>query len=296
MPRHTLLAGLLWMSIAAGFSSCTSQGANTTSSVTPTKDYSILQQYFNPNWATDTLWDDGLAEVAVYDAERVIYDKKRSFEFALITVKEDFNRTHNVKTDDYSRQDLFPVMKVNEFARIETDNYPYHYLTSVFVHRSQPWALHKLTTSSQEWCGTTFKSITDEGTVFQQEYNSYFDGQGSGSRELPKTILAEDQLPYTLRALRFSDELSFKANVLELQQTNQAKEPKIYKANIRTVKAAVNGQPAWEVQVQLDENKQNTYYFAAQYPNQLIRQRTWDGRNLELKKLSRYAYWERPKA
>lgn len=90
-------------------------------------------QYFNSGWAENKLWDDGLAEVATYAAERTIYDKKRSFEYTLITVKEDFNQEFDVKTDDYQRQDLFPVIKVNAFCRISTDNYPYHYLTSSFT-------------------------------------------------------------------------------------------------------------------------------------------------------------------
>ncbi len=294
MPKYFLLFCLLCSGIAIGLSGCSSQGTNLTSAQSQQKDYNILQEYFNAAWAMDTLWDDGLAEVAIYDASRTVYNKVRHFDYTIITVKEDFNKAHNVKTDDYTRDDLFPVMKVNEFARIETDNYPYHYLTSVFVHRSRPWALHKLTASSQEWCGNTFKSITDASSVFRQHFNSYFDGQGEGSRELPKNILIEDQLPYTLRALRFSDTLQFEANVLELQQTNKASEPLIYKAHIASIKTQVNGKPAWQVKVQLDKDKQNIYTFDARYPNHLLQQQTWDGRTLQLKKISRYAYWENP--
>lgn len=46
-------------------------------------------------------WEDSLAEVATYEAERTIYRKKRTFEFTQITVKEAFNLVFNVKTDDY---------------------------------------------------------------------------------------------------------------------------------------------------------------------------------------------------
>jgi len=241
----------------------------------------------------DTLWDDGLAEVAVYDAEREVYGKKREFEYTQVTVKGDFNREHNVKTDDYSCQDLFPVMKINQFCRIPTDNYPYHYLTSVFVHREQPWALHKLTSTSQEWCGNTFKAITAESDHFKQYYNSYFDGQGEGERDLPGDLLAEDQLSYTLRSLRFKDSTAFEIDVLETQQTNQSKEPVVYEnAKVSSVGVMFNNVPAWKVDVQLAEGKTNTYWFAKAYPNQLLEQKTWDGRNYKLKKMSRYAYWQ----
>ena len=137
---------------------------------------------FRQQWAMDRLWEDGLAEVATYDAERVVYGEPRRFQYTLITVKEEFNQQYNTKTDDYQRKDLFPVMKVNQFCSIPTDTYPYHFLTSAFFRRDQPVQLHKLTTSSQEWCGNTFKAFTDDGLQYQQTYNSYWDGEGSGHR------------------------------------------------------------------------------------------------------------------
>ena len=105
----------------------------------------------------DVRWEQGTAEVAKYQAKRIIYQKPRDFEYTLILVKETFNKEFNVKTDDYQRDDLYDVMKVNKFARIPTDNYPYHYMTSVFFRRDQPATVHKLVNTSQEWCGTTAK-------------------------------------------------------------------------------------------------------------------------------------------
>jgi hypothetical protein len=283
---------LLLLGIALAGAGCSQQGANHHADLSGAEAYASLSPHFNPDWAMDKLWEDGLAEVAIYDAERVVYNKKRTFEYTLITVKEDFNQEHNVKTDDYTRKDLFPVMKVNEFCRIPTDEYPYHYLTSLFIRRENPLHLHKLTTSSQEWCGNTFKTITDAGDSYTLYYNSYFDGEGAGNRELPRELLLEDQLPYTLRSLRFEDGLRFEANVLETQQTNKLGKLKVYNATVSAAKADLSGQEAWQVQVQLEDGKTNSYWFASQYPSQLLRQQTWDGRNLELKKLSRYAYWQ----
>lgn len=61
-------------------------------------------------------WEDSLAEVATYEAERTIYRKKRTFEFTQITVKEAFNLIFNVKTDDYQGTDLFSVMKLSQLC------------------------------------------------------------------------------------------------------------------------------------------------------------------------------------
>lgn len=251
-----------------------------------------LEALFNDQWAMNAWWDDGLAEVATYAAERVIYDKVRTFDYTFITVKEDFNKAYNVKTDSYARNDLFPVMKVNQFCRIPTDNYPYHFMSSLFFRRQQPLYLHKLTSSSQEWCGQTFKAVTRAGNRYQFAYNSYWDGQGAGKMNLDKGILFEDQLPYTLRSVKFTEGLSFSAVVAGLLQNSKANEPEMYPASFRVRQEQVAGKPVWRVTVALTPGKQNSYWFAAAYPHILLRQQTWDGRSLQLKTVKRYAYWQ----
>ncbi|MGV3586629.1 MAG: hypothetical protein ACO1OF_06490 [Adhaeribacter sp.] len=260
----------------------------------PTQLSEEQQAYFNPDWAQNKFWDDGLAEVAIYQAERVVYKQPRAFEYTLITVKEDFNQAHNVKTDDYNRSDLFPVMKVNQFCRIPTDNYPYHYLTSLFFRRENPVTVYKITSSSQEWCGNTFKAITNTGNNFNYNFNSYWDEQGTGQMELPQNILFEDQLPYTLRSLRFKEGLTCKANIAELLQTSKANKPTVYQASIATTSDnTVANNNLWRVNVKLAPDKENIYWFRKEYPNILVKQQTWDGRTLQLKEVKRYAYWQK---
>jgi hypothetical protein len=281
------LPGLFWLYLVLfGLGSCTSRmGQN---------DLSKEQQAnFNPEWAQNKHWDDGLAEVAIYQAERVVYNKPRSFEYLLITVKEDFNQAFNVKTDNYNRSDLFPVMKVNQFCRIPTDNYPYHYLTSLFFRRENPVQVHKITSSSQEWCGNTFKAIIQAGNNFNYTFNSYWDEQGAGELALPGDVLFEDQLPYTLRSLRFKDGLTLKAQVAELLQTNKANKPAVYQTTI-TVHSDTRSTPnLWLVSVKLSAEKENKYFFRKEYPHILEKQQTWDGRQLQLKEVKRYAYWQK---
>lgn len=254
-------------------------------------------RYFDQSWAQQKLWDDGNAEVATYAAERVVYGKVRHFEFTLITVKEDFNRQHNVKTDSYNRDDLFPVMKINQFYSLRTDNYPYHYLTSVFLKREDPVRLHKLTTTSQEWCGNVSKSVQQRPEHYMMKYDSYWDGEGRGDKKLPPDLLFEDQLLYTLRSLRFRDGLHFAAPLAETMQTNRATKPLIYQANINVSSASVSGtdslqQPAWHVELRLAHGKRNHYWFSQVYPNVLLRFESHDGRKLQLKELRRFAYWK----
>ncbi|RPD48572.1 hypothetical protein DNI29_08130 [Hymenobacter sediminis] len=240
-------------------------------------------------WAMDPLWEDGKAEVATYAAERVVDGEVRQFESTLLTVKEEFGQQYNVKTDSIRGKDNFPVMRFSQLCSIPTDAYPLHFLITAFFRRDQPVQLHKLTTSSQELSGATFKAITDDGMQYVQTYDSYQDEQGAGQRQLRRTVLFEDALPYTLRSLRFEDLPGFKTDIYEMQQTNQAAPPILYQAQIRTEDAltADTPEPAWRVRVALNNRKQNVYWFSKQYPNVLLRQTTWDGRSLRLKQVRR---------
>jgi hypothetical protein len=244
--------------------------------------------YFNYDWAMDKLWEDGQAEVAHYNAEMVVYGKIRNFDHVFITVKEEFNKEWNVKTNDYKRDDLLSVMKVNKFARFETENYPYHYLTSLFFKREKPTELYKMTHTGQEWCGNTFKQFMLKNGQYEYDYNSYFDGAGDGKMQISEiSILWEDQLSYALRALKFEDGLSFQYKVVESQIDTKARNPKVYLAQFVVSKVEAN----WKVEVKLDEEKTNQYVFDAAYPNILLLQNSWNGYNLKLDSVSRYQYW-----
>ena len=295
MHRQPLLLGLGALVLSAALPACTPDAgpADKPKARASVQALQGIMPHFDEQWAMNKYWEDGLAEVATYDAERTVYKKKRQFEYTLITVKEEFNQQFNVKTDDYKRDDLFPVMKVNAFCQIPADQYPYHYLTSLFFRRDQPVALYKMTSSSQEWCGNTYKAIADDGVNLKESYNSYWDQQGTGSRDLRRDVLLEDALPYTLRTLRFAQPPAFDVTVMDLQQTSKATPPVYYRAHLSTTEApaAEAAVPAWRVAVQLAPDKQNVYWFAKAYPNILLRQTTWDGRTLRLKNQRRYAYW-----
>lgn len=243
--------------------------------------------FIDQDWAMDKLWEDGQAEVALYDAQMRIYGEPRHFEQAMITVKEEFNQVYNVKTDDYSRSDLFPVMKVNRFADIPTPNYPYHYLTSLFFKREKPEQLHKMTHTGQEWCGNTFKQFELTASGYAYDYNSYFDGYGDGKMEIAdNNFWWEDQLPYVLRALNFESGLSFEKEVLNSQINTKTYQPKL-----EIVRFEVSDMDSlWQVTARFAEGV-NTYHFKKEYPQVMVLQETKEGYNLRLKEVSRYKYW-----
>lgn len=283
---------LLFLAAMTGLYACT--GSNAKSQVN-------AAEHFDQQWAMNDSWDQGVAEVAKYDAQRVVYGKPRDFEYVFILVKETFNEEYKVKTDDYERKDLFDVMKINKFCRIPTDNYPYHYLTSIFYKRKQPSTVYKLTNTSQEWCGNTSKSFLSKGRKYDFSYNSYWDGQGIGKMTVEGNIMFEDQLSHSLRALNFEEGLQFQQRIAESQVNSKATAPKIYEASFSISKdpdlqlnTAYNMSQLsdiWKVSVQLDNEKTNTYWFSGSYPNILLKQETWDEQKLELKESYMDAYW-----
>lgn len=254
----------------------------------------------NYEWANNKLWDDGSAEVATYEATRTIYGEPRLFEYTYILVKEEFNQTYNVKTDDYQVKNLYPVMKINKFCSIETPNYPYHFLSSIFIYRNNPENLHKLTHTSQEWCGNTSKSFLEKGNGYRFEYNSYFDGQGKGSAKVGRGPWFEDQLSYTLRSVNFSEGLSFDINLYPSQISNKAIVPEAETAKISVNKADnsdLEGIPtsfidsAWEVKVTKEGGDLITFWINSSYPNYLLRMEDSSGNSLKLKDVTRDQYW-----
>lgn len=257
---------------------------------------------FDPAWAQAPLWDDGQAEVALYVARRPQYGKVRSFEAVLIVVKEDFNPQLYVKGDPpYEGKSLLPVLKLNFVQSYWTENYPYHFLTSVFVRRDDPTRLIKLTNSSQEWCGNTFKEVKTWGRGAELVLHSYFDGEGDATRPLalrPGDLL-EDQLPLALRSLRFEPGLRFRTRLLPSLISNNLRAPLApIETEIRVLGREEVAMPrgrteGWRVEVEAGSLKQ-TYWFALNHPHELLRMESSDGRELLLKQVTRKPYWQEP--
>ena len=254
-------------------------------------------ELFLSEWGLNPLWDDGQAEVAKYNALRMIYGTSRSHETTLITVKEDFNPKLYVKADDPLHQQPHPVVfKLNVAASIPTENYTYHFLTSIFVSREDPSKLIKLTTGSQEWCGNTFKEVQNWGRIPILLFHSYFDGEGDGSLTLPlgPGDLLEDQIPVTLRSLSFRAGLRNNLRIVDSLVSTRVSLPKFIDAEI-TVEGSesINSIDCWKVQIQR-KGIQQSYWFEKKYPNILVKSVSSDGRELTLKERNRRKYWERP--
>ena len=257
---------------------------------------------FDPAWAAASLWDDGQAEVALYQASRQQYGKIESYEAVFIVVKEDFNPRLNVKADPpYEGKKLLPVLKLNAIHSYWTDNYPYHYLLSVFVRRDDPASLVKLTLGSQEWCGNTFKEVSAAGGRAELHFHSYFDGEGDASRplELRPGDLLEDQLALVLRGLRFAPGLELHRRLLPSLISNNLRAPAEFRPAVIKVEGEeriatpAGSYSAWKVRLAAGDLEQ-TWWFEKAAPHTLLKMESSDGRAWLLKARTRKRYWQAP--
>lgn len=253
------------------------------------------------SWGKNKLWDDGRAEVAVYDSQRIVYGKPRTFKEHLLTVKEDLREDTLVKADDLKKQKTIRVFKLNQVQKFETENYPYSYLTSVFVREEPLQQVAKISVGSQEWCGNTFKMYKGNldgmsGTLMN---HSYFDGEAdqSGELQLAKDDYFEDQLPLSLRALPFKLDFEKKIRLWDLLTTNHGQSPLVVEAMIKVIKeepiyCRAGSIPCWVVAIKKPAGT-DTYWFQKAGPNILVKMETQDGRKRLLHGRARWSYWDR---
>ncbi len=270
-----------------------------------TSEAQPLEPLINTNWAQNSIWDDGKAELAYYEGLRTIYGAPRPHDHTMITVKEEFNRDFYTKADwPYGEKPLLTVLKQNQVSTIPTPNYPYHYMASVFFDRAKvDQGAVKLSLSSQEWCGLTAKEFALHGKVPVQTYMSYWDGQGTGSAPLEiarSGVFFEEELPLLVRTLNFADGANATFNLLENQTTSKVQ----LQPATTTVELTITA-PTTELEIPLGSiepddywtitiegnNRSLAFQVSREYPNTLLHYSLGNGREYALNELERREYW-----
>lgn len=251
-------------------------------------------------FSTDRLWDDGKAEIAIYAATRTIYGKVRKYEWISLTVKEEMDPRQFVKSDVPGAPGNLPVLKCNIVQRIETENYPYHFLTSVFVDRLDPRRCIKETSASQEWCGNTFQSIVTNGAGAVMHYHSYWDGEGDGSRDVgaPPGGVMEDALPLALRGSQLVPGVVYPFPMFPSRMSTKIAGAAWVVATVvlqgeETLRTPAGVIECERFEVSLPGSRRDHYWIEKAMPRALVRfeQPGLDGRSGVLQSRERRAYW-----
>ncbi len=253
-------------------------------------------------WRDDPIWFDGKAEVAIYAATRVLYGEPRRYQAVAYTNSERVDLTRGVKAEG---DEGLLAFKHHWSERAPTERYDYRYSTSLYLAR-EGLGSYKLTASTQEDCGASFKQLERAPGGFQVFESVYFPGAGTRAFLLaqPRAVF-EDGLSLALRDLPFGGApaefaLSVVRSQRDIRRVPFEPEPMRVRLAGETVLETALGPVATHRAdlVGADGATRASYWFAADesapWLRVLVRQEGPDGLRFELESLERDAYWERP--
>jgi hypothetical protein len=257
------------------------------------------------SWRNDPAWNQGKAEWALYDAQRDIYGTPRHYEATIFTNRELIDPATTTKTDDPAVKGAFEVFKHNVSEIIPTENYTYRFLTTCYV-RSEDLRPYKLTMSSQEDCGSTYRQLVMAKCAVEARSFCYFPNAGDACvrYRAPKHLALADALTLTLRDYPFDEDAKPElAIALVADQTDNRETPMHARAaTVRYAGREALHLPYGDVQahrlrVEWADNKEHAadLWFAADATNMrrvLVKYDGAYGVKYELKKLGWWKYWD----
>lgn len=154
----------------------------------------------NSNEVESKYWNDGKAEVAVYDLEQNRYKDINQGQLLSIFVREDFLYDRQVKNDHYRDKKSTPILKNIQTRKFPTGLYDYSMFSSAFTpldRKKYPKTL-KVSGSIQEWCGTTYSQLNYKNGAYVSTLHSYFESEGDRTDRISDGY-SEDGLYNVLR-------------------------------------------------------------------------------------------------
>ena len=251
----------------------------------------------NP-FAADALWDDGRAEIDAYEATIKRYGILRSLTAYLVVVKEDLSKTQLVKADPgHDPGDLRTVLKLNHVLNYPTGIYSYHQMASCFFDRGT-MDLMKLSLTSNEWCGNTYKEYTRRDGRGTLHVHTYWDNQAEATYDLPTgpDVVFYDALPLWIRSLPQSAGTERALRLLPSQIESKGPRPEAQAATLVAAREEGIVVPAgrfralrWELRTA--GGRPDVYWTAGDAPHVLVAWDRGDGGAYRLKWTQRLAYW-----
>ena len=237
------------------------------------------------------LWNDGQAEVSIYDARDLKYGVPRSSRAVLIVVAEDLLRDRLVKADRPAGEPATRrVLKLNHVRSIPTGAYTYQQMLSVFAGADRLETV-KLTMTSHEWCGNSFAEWrSDRGSLM---IRSYFETPGDADVPLAaEGAVFYDALPLTLRGLDFERTRGGALRVIDTVFTSKPAAPAVSEGRLEVARSGEGADAAYRVTLRRGE-RTDAFEFETKFPHRLLRWDRADGGSLRLTDSKRFRYWEK---
>lgn len=246
---------------------------------------------FQLNDAVDYLnnshWDDGKAQVQIYDANLTQYGIKRDASVKMILVKEPFNRYRFVKSNTRISAN---VVKLNYIRTIPTGMYDYFQMASLFFD-VKTGELLKYSLGSQDGCGNTYFEIRKGRLGTRIVYNSYFDDEGRIKKRLPSGVTFYDALPVVLR-FKLDKTTHYKIRFITSLIANKYVKPEVVDGTVTITAKELEGYGSVYRVVLLYDGKEDQFYFEKNYPYTLVKWNKAGGDAIRLKRSHFIEYWK----
>ena len=254
------------------------------------------------DWWRDAAWHDGQAEECVYEATRTIYGVERRYVATAYTNKERVDPKTTCKTEDPAGIEVF---KHHWSEVVPTERYDYRFSTMGYLV-AETGAPFKLTVSTQEDCGASFKECWKTGERFRWSDSVYFPGAGRREGEVAheRRFQFADTLALALRYLRAEDlAQEFVVPVVPAQKDTHQVGWELSKRRVRGIGRSTQELPIGRIEAEglevLDETGAvlERFWFAADETAPLLRAMVRyegpGGVTYRLKSHERTAYWKR---
>jgi hypothetical protein len=252
----------------------------------------------NLEFAASPVWDDGRAEISVYDTRGTKYGIERRYETRILVVKEDVVSGTLEKSSAGPTAETGEAFKLIVEHDIPTGTYTYH--QSVVVHASRHRLVPmSLAMNSIESCGLASVRIRPEPRGLRFRGSSYWEGEshldttivGSDDRTIASEIVFYDALPLWVRGAPVEWSDSIGVELLPTQLENRARVPVLRRASIE--RSAAGGDT---LVVTVRHAAGEDRFWIGNVPERpLLRWVKADGSELVLRKRVRLDYWNHTK-
>jgi hypothetical protein len=245
---------------------------------------------WKPGFGRSAIWNDGNAEVSVFDARDAKYGSMRTSRAVLIVVAEDLSRDKLVKPDRPAGEPATQrVLKLNHVRAIATGVYTYQQMLSVFAGADRLDPV-KLTMTSHEWCGNSFAEWRSDRASL--EIRSYFETAGDVDVPLaPGGAVFYDALPLVLRGLDFERSTGGTLRVIDSFFTSRPLPPATEEARLEVTRPS-RTPPVYRAVLRRGD-RIDSFEFEAAFPHRLVLWDRADGGSLRLTESRRFRYWEK---
>lgn len=239
-------------------------------------------------------WDDGLSEMCYYAATDKIYGTQQNYTRVHLFNRQWMDPESGVKTEP-DAEGAVAVFKLVIAEQVPTQNYNYRYLTTLFLNRYDLTPF-KMTLSSQEWCGHTFKHLRWNDAGLEMQSFSYFSAEGDRQYSRPAEAVPLAAMFVVARDVAV-EQRTRRLSVLPTLRSNRQVIPDATCATLTpaedTTRAMVPAGTFEVRRVRLESDRTSGWFdVQVEPPHQLIAYEVGDlsGR---LQSVERRAYWDR---